>query len=338
MGGWASAGGWNGGVGHRATRRTAPHALHAGRAYRLLLLVTAACGRQKTRNGGRAWAAIEGCLGEALVWVPHVGPPPCPAWHARRGCPKPLPVSTVATPLRRTRSMESTFSPCSPSSPCSTPFLPPSSWKVGAPQWLGCGFPTRPPSAWVGAWDGFSSDGLEGMDRRAWPAGACDPCGRHPGPALEGGRGRCCAGTAAPTQLRPCRARRPNPAPFPGTVGFKGGVYQWGPMWHTAIATIGKTEFYKLMLSAGLFYHLYNQVRRGGGGGQSCLSCGMEPPGNEPWCGGFVVGRIGESHARTPSMADWDKRRGAFFSPSCNPTPLLPCRRPTWFWTRASPQ
>lgn len=43
--------------------------------------------------------------------------------------------------------------------------------------------------------------------------------------------------------------------------GFAGGVYKWGDMASTAIATLGSsTEFFRLMAGTGLFYHLYNQA------------------------------------------------------------------------------
>ncbi|KAK2079745.1 hypothetical protein QBZ16_002140 [Prototheca wickerhamii] len=42
--------------------------------------------------------------------------------------------------------------------------------------------------------------------------------------------------------------------------GFRGGVWQWGPLWNQAVATLGQAQFYKLMAAAGLFYHLYNQA------------------------------------------------------------------------------
>ena len=42
--------------------------------------------------------------------------------------------------------------------------------------------------------------------------------------------------------------------------GLRGGVWQWGPLWNQAVATLGQAQFYKLMAAAGLFYHLYNQA------------------------------------------------------------------------------
>jgi solute carrier family 35 protein E1 len=43
--------------------------------------------------------------------------------------------------------------------------------------------------------------------------------------------------------------------------GFKGGVYQWAAMVQSGIEALGgPTNFYKLLIGSGVFYHLYNQA------------------------------------------------------------------------------
>jgi solute carrier family 35 protein E1 len=43
--------------------------------------------------------------------------------------------------------------------------------------------------------------------------------------------------------------------------GLKGGVYQWAAMAQSGIEALGgQTNFYKLLIGSGVFYHLYNQA------------------------------------------------------------------------------
>ena len=54
---------------------------------------------------------------------------------------------------------------------------------------------------------------------------------------------------------------------------------KWSVAWDAAVASLGQTEFLKLLALSGIFYHLYNQVcsrpeERGGGGGGGGLSGG----------------------------------------------------------------